>query len=72
MSKLTGDQFNDLQRWQKVRDECTRALSGIDSALYYAGSTCFDRTKVNDSRKWLNELRDKACVCISNHVKVEE
>lgn len=69
MSKLTKEQFNELQRWIEVRDCCQLAKENLRSALAYANSHNYDSEKASLAREFIDELEDKAINKIRKQVE---
>lgn len=69
MSKLTKEQFNELQRWIEVRDFCQIAKANLRCALDYANSHNYDSVKASSAREFLDELENTAIHKIRKQVE---
>lgn len=58
--KLTTEEFNELQRWIKIRDCCQSALSNLRMAVDYANAHNYDASEYIESCFFIQKLENKA------------
>lgn len=58
--RVTTEEFNELQRWIKVRDCCQSALSNLRMAVDYANSHNYDVNEYKQTYDFIEELENKA------------
>ena len=58
--RLTSEEFNELQRWIKVRDYCRSALYNLRIAVDYANSHNYDVNEYKQTYDFIEELENKA------------
>lgn len=58
--KLTRDEFNELQRWMKVRDYCQEAKSYFGLATELANSHNYDKDEYKNVWFFLDNLESTA------------
>lgn len=58
--RLTTEEFNELQRWIKVRDCCQRAKAELSRATDYANGHNYDVNEYKQTYYFIEELESKA------------
>lgn len=58
--KLTSDEFNELQRWMKVRDCCQEAMKNLRLASELANGHNLDSKRFMEAYDFVSELEVKA------------
>lgn len=58
--KITLNDFNELQRWIKVRDCCREARYNLMLATSYANSRNFDKNAYVEAYNFADDLETKA------------
>lgn len=70
--KLTLEEFNELQRWMKVRDYCQEAKSNFLSATNLANGHNYDIDKYIGVLQFFSSLETKAVNKIDKMIEVQE
>lgn len=58
--KLTSEEFNELQRWMKVRDCCQEAMKNLRLARELANGHNLDSKRFMEAYDFASELEVKA------------
>ena len=58
--RLTTEEFNELQRWMKVRDYCQEVKYNLMIATSYANGHNFDRNAYAEAYNFADDLETKA------------
>ena len=58
--KLTSEEFNELQRWMKVRDYCQEAETCLRLATECANGHNYDGEKAYCAMEFAHDLEEKA------------
>ena len=70
--KLTLEEYNELQRWMRVRDYCQEAKSYFRLATEAANGHNYDTNKYMDVLQFFNHLELKAINKIADMIEVQE
>lgn len=68
-TKLTNDQFGELQRWIEVRDCCQEAAAKLRQATDYANGHNYDVKQAALTSIFIGELENKAISKIKEFVE---
>lgn len=70
--KLTSEEFNELQRWMKVRDCCQEAMKNLRLARELANGHNLDSKRFMEAYDFASELEVKAIRKIDKMIEVQE
>lgn len=69
--KLTSDEFNELQRWMKVRDYCQEAETCLRLATECANGHNYDGEEYTKALEFAHDLEERAISKIRKMVDLE-
>lgn len=70
--KLSLDEFNELQRWMKVRDCCQEVMKNLRLARELANGHNLDSKRFMEAYDFASELEVKAIRKIDKMIEVQE
>lgn len=68
-TKLTNEQFGELQRWIEVRDCCQEARAKLGQAVSYANGHNYEAREYLDALMFTSKLEEKATSKIKEFVE---
>lgn len=69
--KLTSEEFNELQRWMKVRDYCQEAKTCLRLATEFANGHNYNGEEYMSALEFAHDLEEKAISKIRKMVDLE-